>query len=443
MAEKLTVEQELQLEAVAEKGAVAETPTSASEATFKPTQLGKPQPTQTSKIDLDTLQKIETEVLKSPPDKVQTVEVNDLEALQQIESGTLNGEFQIPDSKPAPILQAPQFSRILGTPGEDDLTGTGRKDFITGFGGDDTISGKGGNDNISGGGENDFIKGGGGNDLIFGDASASENLFRVGSGNDTIFGNDGNDQLYGQDREDEIYGGRGKDYIEGGNGNDIVVGQQGADILFGDSSEGQPFSTAKGDDQISGGSGDDYLDGGRGEDLLKGQNGNDRLVGGQGNDKLKGGRGKDTLIGTDNVFFAPQESGFGFGERDTLTGGKNSDTFVLGLAEALIRKPDGTDGIVKDIVLYDDGNVVNNGTQDYALITDFGYIGDTVIRGVDRIQLAGSESEYSLGASPIDDFSGTGIFLEEGQNTPELIGIVKGISQDTLSLSDSTQFVFV
>ena len=205
-----------------------------------------------------------------------------------------------------------------------------------------------------------------------------------------------------------------------------MTGQEGADILFGDSSEGQPFSTATGDDQIFGGSGDDYLDGGRGKDFLDGNNGNDDLVGGQGNDVLVGGRGKDTLIGTDTIFFAPQEFGFGAGERDTLVGGKNSDTFVLGLAEAFTRQEDGTDGIVNDVVLYDDGNVNNNGTQGYALIEDFGFVGDGVIRGVDKIQLAGSESDYSLGASPIGDISGTGIFLDEGQNTPELIGLVKG-----------------
>ena len=440
---------------------------------------------------LRNLQQLETQV-EAPANKFQInqtsgdsqVFTNQIEANARVDSqvftnqteANARGNSQVFESQNA---TAALITNLIGTPNPDRLNGTEQDDEILGLAGNDTISGKGGNDGISGGSENDVINGNAGNDLIFGDASFSENLDFVGIGNDTIkggggndaifgqngedsllggAGNDlvsggndndtlsggkGNDRLFGQDGEDKLLGQKGDDTLEGGNGNDLIVGNQGKDTLRGDSFAGQPFSTANGNDTLFGGGGDDILDGGRGNDILVAQNGNDQLVGGQGNDELVGGSGKDKLIGTDTVFFAPQQFGFGAGERDTLTGGRSNDTFVLGLAEAKTRTEDGTDGTVKDVVLYDDGNVNNNGTQGYALIEDFGYIGDYFIRGVDKIQLAGSESEYSLGASPIDGISGTGIFLDKGQNTPELIGVVERISQDTLSLSDSSQFVFV
>ncbi|MEM9924367.1 MAG: hypothetical protein AAF915_11555 [Cyanobacteria bacterium P01_D01_bin.50] len=413
MDENLTREQELELEVIAEKE--ANLPNARQEAIFAPTQRAEARLSTSEEARLEVLQQQESEALKAAPNKIPTIE---------------------PDLKVSPGI-------ISGTPNGERIDGTQASDNITALGGDDQVFGKAGDDIISGGGENDSIKGNSGRDLIFGDFSASENSGLVGSGNDTIYGNDGNDLLYGQNREDIIYGGKGRDFAEGGDGNDLVKGNQGKDTLYGDSFEGEPFSTVSGDDTVIGGGGSDLVFGGKGNDSLEGNNGKDELTGGQGNDILDGGNGKDKLIGTDTVFFAPQQFGFGAGEKDTLTGGKNNDTFVLGLAEALTRQPDGTDGTVQDVVLYDDGNINNNGTQGFALIKDFGFPKDGVSFGVDKIQLTGSESMYSLGASPVGGISGTGIFLEEGQNTPELIGLVEGISLDTLSLSDSTQFVFV
>ncbi|MBD2533564.1 hypothetical protein H6G97_29995 [Nostoc flagelliforme FACHB-838] len=228
----------------------------------------------------------------------------------------------------------------------------------------------------------------------------------IPSGNDTIFGGDGNGKLYGQDGKDLIDGGDGNDYIEGGAGSDQINGGRGNDILYGD------------DDK-------------------------DLLVGDQGNDSLNGGVGNDVLIGTDTQFFGQLQQGFGFSEKDTLIGGKNNDTFVLGLEKANARDVNGKDTVIFDVVLYDSGNINLNGTQDYALIKDFGFINDGVTRGVDKIQLAGSASQYLLGASPVSSISGTGIFFTPGQVVPELIGIVEGISLSNLSLSNSQQFVFV
>ena len=85
---------------------------------------------------------------------------------------------------------------------------------------------------------------------------------------------------------------------------------------------------------------------------------------------------------------------------------------------------------------YDDGDSTTAGTDDYALITDFGIEGDE-----DKIQLVGQASDYSLGASPDDLPSGTAILVNDG-TSPELIAIVAGVSSDTLDLDNPNQFVF-
>lgn len=67
----------------------------------------------------------------------------------------------------------------------------------------------------------------------------------------------------------------------------------------------------------------DTLAGGAGNDGLSGGNGNDLLVGNSGTDVLVGDAGVDVLLGTDNV-------SRGAGEFDQLTGGFDTDSFVLG-----------------------------------------------------------------------------------------------------------------
>lgn len=380
-----------------------------------------------------------------------TAEQQDLlEALQQSETGgvqqptppqkppanTPNG-VNTPDGTPT----TPGFNRIEGTPGPDELDGTDGKDLILSKGGDDTVNGKGRIDAISGGSENDTIHGNGGGDIIYGESSASGNLDLIGIGNDTIYGDDGADFLYGQYGEDKIYGGLKDDLIEGGGDNDEIYGNAGNDALAGDDFEDSPG--VSGDDKVQGGNGNDLIYGGLGNDTLGGDAGADQVFGGQGNDALSGGTGNDRLTGTDTDFFGQRQLGFGRGETDTLIGGENDDTFVLGLAEALGRDANGNDTTIEDVVLYDDGNVNASGASDYALIKDFGFAGDNFVRGVDKIELAGSQDMYSLSTSPIDTISGTGIFLTEGQSTPELVGVVEGISQATLSLTNTNFFTFV
>jgi len=167
-------------------------------------------------------------------------------------------------------------------------------------------------------------------------------------------------------------------------------------------------------DDLQGTNDAEILSGLADNDTLVGEAGNDILVGGIGNDTLIGGEGSDRLIGV-NARTQP-----GLNEVDELTGGTGADTFVLA------QLPPGGE----TVNFYDDGDINTAGTEDYALITDFEL-------DIDAIALAGEASDYSLGASP----EGTGVYINDG-TSPELIAIVAGIEVDSLSLNNSSQFVF-
>lgn len=181
--------------------------------------------------------------------------------------------------------------------------------------------------------------------------------------------------LSGTANNDNLAGGAANDNIRGGVGNDKISGGDGNDALFGDSS-------------------DDILNGGRG---------NDSVFGGAGGDRLFGDEGDDVLTGADAAV------GRGAGEIECLTGGVGRDRFVLGATQG---------------AFYSDNNISTSGISDYALISDFNALEDT-------IQLSGPKSRYSLGASPAGLAAGTAIFLNESR--PELIAIVQGSTNLNLS----------
>lgn len=138
---------------------------------------------------------------------------------------------------------------------------------------------------------------------------------------------------------------------------------------------------------------------------------NDALVGSSSRDILWAGLGNDTLTGTDTN---------GVAEVDWLIGGGGRDTFVLGNTAT---------------TFYNDNNARTIGINDYAVIIDYNSTQDT-------LQLHGSASNYILGALPESSgMTGTGIFYlsQQGIPTPELVGVVAGVS-----ITDfSSGFVFV
>ena len=181
--------------------------------------------------------------------------------------------------------------------------------------------------------------------------------------------------LPGTANNDNLAGGSGNDTIRGGAGNDKITGGDGNDALLGES----------------------------GNDILNGGRGNDSVFGGAGGDRIFGDEGNDVLTGADAA------AGRGFGEIDRFTGGAGRDRFVLGV----------TGG-----AFYNDGNISTSGISDYALIADFNALEDT-------IQLSGSKSRYTLGATPTGLATGTAIFLNESR--AELIAIVQGSTNLSLS----------
>ena len=114
---------------------------------------------------------------------------------------------------------------------------------------------------------------------------------------------------------------------------------------------------------------DDELLGNAAADVITGENGDDILRGAAGSDTITGGAGNDILIGDvgDDLLNGAGYNDQGINTIDTLTGGKGTDTFILGDTNSVFYSA--------------------NGRRDYALITDFNLTEDL-------IQLKGS-LEYS------------------------------------------------
>lgn len=214
--------------------------------------------------------------------------------------------------------------------------------------------------------------------VIFG--TNSDDFSVAGDENDLIFGLGGNDNLAGRGGNDNIFGGNGNDYIAGSG---------------------------------SGASSND-------NDNLFGEKGNDTLIGEFGNDYLNGGAGNDALNGAGRGGSLSDPS-FGRGEIDILTGGAGKDSF--GLASG---------GRGASLVNYQ-----YEGNKDYALITDFNPHQDTI--GLLKTQfVAGSPNvtvEYSLGAAPEGLPPGTGIYVNNLGEKPDLIAILLGVDPNSVSLS--------
>ncbi|MBD1909650.1 MULTISPECIES: hypothetical protein [unclassified Leptolyngbya] len=138
----------------------------------------------------------------------------------------------------------------------------------------------------------------------------------------------------------------------------------------------------------------------------------DNLTGTAANDIVYGGQGNDTLTGT-------AATTTGVGEVDVLIGGSGSDTFGLGNTAS---------------AFYNDGDASTDGALDFAAIADF-------TTGNDVIQLQGQASDYVLAELPASlGVTGTSIsYSPEGATTPELIGVVYGVSLTSFD----TSFVFV
>jgi subtilisin family serine protease len=198
---------------------------------------------------------------------------------------------------------------------------------------------------------------------------------------------EGNDVVEGSSESDIMNGNQGDDFLVGNGGNDTIWGGKDKDDIYGDD----------GNDNLNGNMGDDFVSGGAGDDIVRGGKDNDTLMGGNGNDQLFGDIGRDRLNG-----------GGIFGvEYDTLTGGTESDTFVLGDYWGMFYKGEG-----------------------HAIITDWNWASD-------YIEALGNANQYSLSFSNLGAGSAandTGIYFGT-----DLIAIV----QDSTNVNFSRDFRFV
>ncbi|ELS04869.1 putative calcium-binding protein, partial [Xenococcus sp. PCC 7305] len=124
-----------------------------------------------------------------------------------------------------------------------------------------------------------------------------------------------------------------------------------------------------GSDRLSGNIGNDTIFGGEGDDTVLGGDGDDRILGDIGSDRLSGNIGNDTIFGGEGDDIIS-----GFNGLDRLVGGNGKDIFVLGDVE--------------------DSFYLENGNNDFALITDFQI-------GQDKLRLFGSSNDYDFIANRI------------------------------------------
>ncbi len=194
-------------------------------------------------------------------------------------------------------------------------------------------------------------------------------------------GNELDNIITGNDFANLLDGGAGADTLAGGLGNDRYIVDAIADVIVENASAGIDTVRAVIDYTLGANLENLILEGralsGTGNTLaniITGNARNNDLHGGDGTDILKGGTGLG-LAGSHEV--------------DTLDGGADADTFVLGDV---------------DFRYYDDRSSLTPGTDSYAHIVDF-----TPTAG-DKLELKGTASEYFLAPSPVAGVPGTGLF---------------------------------
>ena len=168
----------------------------------------------------------------------------------------------------------------------------------------DTLIGGAAGDKATGNSDGDVLMGGGGADTLTG-----------GANNDHIYGNLVSSTQGATDGSDVINTGGGSDYVNGNAGNDTITATSGSNRLYG----------GQGDDTIHvTGQGNNHLNGNLGDDTLIVDGGNNQIHGGQGNDTIHPTAGNNLSLGEVGNDVIWVGSGL-----DTMTGGSDSDLFVL------------------------------------------------------------------------------------------------------------------
>ncbi|HYF16231.1 MAG TPA: DUF4347 domain-containing protein [Ramlibacter sp.] len=258
------------------------------------------------------------------------------------------------------------------TPGVDPRGGgTGGTGTTTGTPGNDVLTGTGSNDSLAGGPGNDAIDAGGGDDAIA--YALGGSLDAPVDGFDTVIGGAGTDTV-------NVTGSAGSDALviapagssinldnAGSTAAVPLISMTGVEDLVLDLGAGNDSVAIAGDFKatdlapstitIHAGVGDDALSAAgvtsNHRVAFYGDAGNDSLTGGAGGDLLDGGSGADVLSGGAGVDRLVADA------LDTLTGGGDSDTFVLGNAMDAPLPAGASGALVTDFVSGAGGDVLD------------------------------------------------------------------------------------
>jgi len=196
-----------------------------------------------------------------------------------------------------------------------------------------------------------------GNLFIFGDSNNNKIDVTIRSNIDVVVKMDGVESLVVP-----LADITGRIVIYGLGGNDTITVASGVPV-------GADIQGGPGNDKITGGRGHDLLDGGLGNDTVNGGKGNDTLVGSTDLDVLAGQADSDTLIGP-NVTATWTITGANagrindgqakFNAMESLIGGANNDTFVVGASGSVKGRIDGGGGVNKlDYIKVSGQTIVN------------------------------------------------------------------------------------
>jgi len=311
------------------------------------------------------------------------------------------------------------YNSLFGGAGSDFLQGSASgKNTLNGGDGIDTMVGGSGTDYFVINDASDSIVGGGGLDGIITEIASytlhgSFYYLVLGNSITTGTGNANDNSLTGNSLSNTLNGGAGIDTLIGKSGHDYYIIDTNTDVIIEAAAEGNDTVSFSGFASYTLGNNLERLVLGTGavngtgnslSNTLTGNTNNNSLFGGAGNDSIFGGDGSDTLVGANRSVK---------NEIDTLTGGNGADLFILGNSSA---------------AFYNDGSSSKTGTTDYALITDFDPL-------IDSVRLKSGKYYFSPNSNPSTPASGfQNLFLELG-SIDEMIARFQGTS-----FTDNTQF---
>lgn len=242
-----------------------------------------------------------------------------------------------------------QLSTDSILPAPNRIEGTDRPEILYSTPGDDLVLAKGGDDTIFGSLGDDFYNGGDGFDTL--DYTLlGQKITLLPRG---FIGN-GSSQGSNIQEIERIVGAAGKDNtIDGSGGGKTPVFftidlSKNKLIVENTPTFGSVEFVVENFVNVEGTENSDFIVGDNKNNKLSGNGGNDTLTGLFGNDTLSGGSGNDTLTGAD-----PDVENTVRREKDVLTGGTGTDTYILGNESGSF---------------YDDF-----GNKDFAKITDFSF----------------------------------------------------------------------